>query len=232
MKKISSNIRVTEIDTLISTILRQYEADAALAKDSFLKETMAELAPLSRQLTEAIKRDRVSSGLADADGVRDAVIVDLGTLLEGYTAIPFEDQKAAAIAVKAVFDKYGKRIANESFARESSLIESLLIDLNDPVLAGAIKLLPGVSELMASLRRAQDDFNAANDLQTELAVEKTTSATSLRKEILTKFNERCIPYLNVMALSTDVAYGSFIKQVEIEISRVNDTVSRRKVTKS
>ena len=137
MKKVSCNSRITEIDTLVSTILRQYEANAALAKDAFLKEMMAELAPLSRQLTEAIKRDRVSSGLADADGVRDAVIMDLGTLLEGYTAIPFEDQKAAANAVKAVFDKYGKRIANESFARESSLIESLLIDLNAPVLSGA-----------------------------------------------------------------------------------------------
>ncbi|MBQ9242948.1 MAG: hypothetical protein IJ165_06950 [Proteobacteria bacterium] len=232
MKKVSCNSRVTEIDTLISTILRQYEANAALAKDAFLKEMMAELAPLSRQLTEAIKRDRVSSGLADADGVRDAVIVDLGTLLEGYTAIPFEDQKAAAIEVKAVFDKYGKRIANESFARESSLIESLLIDLNAPVLSGAIKQLPGVPELISSLRRAQDDFNAANDLQTELAAEKTTSATSLRKEIIARFNERCIPYLNVMALSADEAYGAFIKQVEIEINRVNDTVSRRKVTKS
>ena len=171
MRKLASSLRVTELDTLLSTLLRLYAADEALCKDAFMASTMAELAPLSRQLTEAVKRERTGS-LAEADRVRDAVILDLGTLAEGYTAIPFEAQKTAAFAVKAVFDKYGRRIVSESYATESSLIESLLIDLSAPELAGMIAQLPGIAELIAALRRAQDDFNVAKDQQTERAASK------------------------------------------------------------
>lgn len=231
MRKLVSTLRITELDTFLSTLLRLYAADEALCKDAFMASTMAELAPLSRQFTEAVKRERTGS-LAEADRVRDAVILDLGTLAEGYTAIPFEAQKAAAFAVKAVFDKYGKRIVSESYATESSLIESLLIDLSAPELAGMIAQLPGIAELIAALRRAQDDFNVAKDLQTERAAsDDAPSATSLRKNLIAKVNDRLIPYLNAMAIANEAVFGAFIKQVEVEIGRANDTVSRRKSSK-
>lgn len=231
MRKLASSLRVTELDTLLSTLLRLYAADEALCKDAFMASTMAELAPLSRQLTEAVKRERTGS-LAEADRVRDAVILDLGTLAEGYTAIPFEAQKTAAFAVKAVFDKYGRRIVGESYATESSLIESLLIDLSAPELAGMIAQLPGIAELIAALRRAQDDFNVAKDQQTERAAsDDAPSATSLRKNLIAKVNDRLIPYLNAMAIANEAVFGAFIKQVEVEIGRANDSVSRRKSAK-
>lgn len=231
MRKLVSTLRVTELDTFLSTLLRLYAADEALSKDAFIASTMAELTPLSRQLTEAVKRERLGS-LVEADRARDAVILDLGTLIEGYTAIPFEAQRMAAFAVKAVFDKYGKRIVSESYATESSLIESLLIDLSAPELAGMIAQLPGIAELIAALRRAQDDFNVAKDQQTERAAsDDAPSATSLRKGITAKINDRLIPYLNAMAIANEAVFGAFIKQVEVEIGRVNDTVSRRKSSK-
>lgn len=136
------------------------------------------------------------------------------------------------IAVKAVFDKYGRRIVSESYATESSLIESLLIDLSAPELAGMIAQLPGIAELIAALRRAQDDFNVAKDLQTERAAsDDAPSATSLRKGITAKINDSLIPYLNAMAIANEAVFGAFIKQVEVEIGRANDSVSRRKSAK-
>lgn len=231
MRKLVSTLRITELDTFLSTLLRLYASDEALCKDAFMASTMAELAPLSRQFTEAVKRERTGS-LAEADRARDAVILDLGTLIEGYTAIPFEAQKTAALALKAVFDKYGKRIVSESYATESSLIESLLIDLSAPELAGMIAQLPGIAELIAALRRAQDDFNVAKDQQTERAAsDDAPSATSLRKNLIAKVNDRLIPYLNAMAIANEAVFGAFIKQVEVEIGRANDTVSRRKSAK-
>ena len=231
MRKLVSTLRVTELDTFLSTLLRLYAADEALSKDAFMASTMAELTPLSRQLTEAVKRERLGS-LVEADRARDAVILDLGTLIDGYTAIPFEAQKTAALALKAVFDKYGKRIVSESYATESSLIESLLIDLSAPELAGMIAQLPGIAELIAALRRAQDDFNVAKDQQTERAAsDDAPSATSLRKGITVKINDRLIPYLNAMNIANEAVFGAFVKQVEVEIGRTNDTVSRRKSAK-
>ena len=65
-----------------------------------------------------------------------------------------------------MFDKYGKAIVNESYARESSLIESMLEDFSADTLSESIKALDGVAELIAALRAAQDEFNKANDSAT------------------------------------------------------------------
>lgn len=232
MKKVSQKLRVTELDTITSTLIRLYEADASIAEDAFMKMTMAELTGLSGRLTESIKRKRINYKLCEADNARDQVIRDLGTLIEGYTAIPFEAQKASAEKLNAVFGRYGKMIVNETYATESSLIESLLIDLKAPELAEHIARLPGVAELMDRLRRAQDDFLVVSDLQTEAAADRQPCATSLSKEILAKINDQLIPYMNVMTMANANVFGTFIKQVEIEIGRINDSVTRRKPSKS
>lgn len=96
MNKATTNARVTELDTLSDTIVRLYKADAALAEDALLKDIMAELERQSALITTAIRRDAFSSNLEAADATRDDAVRDLGTLVEGYTAIPFAEQKEAA----------------------------------------------------------------------------------------------------------------------------------------
>ena len=190
MKKVSSNLRVTEISTIANNLIRQYQWDTNISSDSFLEKTIDEMDELSGRLTIAIQRGTVKLGLDEADAVRDGVIRDLGTLIDGYTAIPFENQKDAAYAIKSIFDRYGKRIASEPFAVESSLIESMLVDFSTPVTLAAIKALPGVGELLAQLRLAQDKFNEASDKQTVAnAVDKPPSATELKKDMLNLLND-------------------------------------------
>ena len=94
---------------------------------------------LSAEITTAINRDKVSTSLEDADAKRDELIRQLGTLLAGYGAIPLADKKAAAEKLSAVYDKYGKAIENEPYARESSLIESMLEDFAAPALAEGLR---------------------------------------------------------------------------------------------
>ena len=228
MKKVSSNLRVTEISTIANNLIRQYQWDTNISSDSFLEKTIDEMDELSGRLTIAIQRGTVKLGLDEADAVRDGVIRDLGTLIEGYTAIPFENQKDAAYAIKSIFDRYGKRIASEPFAVESSLIESMLVDFSTPVTLAAIKALPGVGELLAQLRLAQDKFNEASDKQTAAnAADKPPSATELKKDMLNLLNDRLIPYLNTMMMANPDVFGTFAKQAEVEIDRANATVAPR-----
>ena len=228
MKKISSNLRVTEIATAANNFIRLYQGDANVGADVFLKTTMADIANLSGQLTEAIQRGVVKVGLDEADAARDDVIRDLGTLIEGYTAIPFVDQKDAARALKCIFDKYGKRIASEPFAVESSLIESMIIDFKVPEALTAIAILPGVAELLAQLRTAQDAFNAASDRRTEInAAIKQPTASELKKELVLLLNDRLIPFLDIMGMVNPDVFGAFTKQIEVEIERANATVAKR-----
>ena len=169
VKKVRQNVRITDADTVSDALVRIYKEaarDGAVGKDAALAAIMGEVETLSAKLTTAIKADKVSRSLEDADAKRDEAIRLLGTLLAGYAAIPVAAKKAAAERLLATYDKYGKSIAGETYARESSLIESMLEDFAAESLADAIKSLDGVADLISSLRTAQDDFNAANDTAT------------------------------------------------------------------
>ena len=128
-----------------------------IAKDANLEAMMGEVGDYSAKITTAIKADRVSAGLDEADSTRDALISQLFTLLAGYGAIPLAEKKAAAEKLLAVSTKY-KGIASEPYARDSSLIESMLEDFGKAELAEAVKALDGVGDLIAGLRAAQDEF--------------------------------------------------------------------------
>lgn len=223
MTKVNARVRVTELDSLSDTLVRQYKAQEALSQDAMLCAIMAEIEGESGRLTAAIKRDDVSSGLEDADSRRDEAVRLLGTLVEGYTAIPFEQQKAAAQALKALFDKYGKKIATESYAAESSLIESMLADF--AAKDAQQKVLPGVPELVQNLRDAEDAFKSASD---EFALAKNSkgeSATAVKKTLVSILNDRLVPYL--AAASCMESHKSFASLAEAEIKKANDTAAKR-----
>lgn len=230
VKKVKQNIRITEADTVSDALVRIYKEaatkDGAVAKDAALAAIMGEVETLSTKITTAIKADKISRSLEDADSKRDEVIRSLGTLLSGYGAIPVAAKKAAAERLLAVYDKYGKSIANESYARESSLIESMLEDFAAESLADAIKPLDGVGELVASLRAAQDEFNAANDSATASLTAKGESAYALKKPLLDAINERLVPYLTAMA-SVNAEHADFGAKADVEIAKANASVAKK-----
>lgn len=226
MKKVKQNIRITEADTVSDALVRIYKAAGAVAKDAALATIMGEVETLSAKITTAIKADKVSRSLEDADAKRDDVIRSLGTLLSGYGAIPIVEKKAAAGKLLAVYDKYGKSIVGESYARESSLIESMLEDFSADALSYAIKSLDGVADLIASLRAAQDEFNAANDTATAALTAKGESAYAVKKPLLAAINEKLVPYLTAMAaVSTD--YADLAAKADVEIAKANASVAKK-----
>ena len=226
MKKLRTNVRITELDTVSDVLLRLYKADTALAKDEYLKAVMAEVEDLSSKITTAIKSDKAVSRLEEADLKRDEIIRSLGTLLNGYAVIPVEGKKSAAETLLATFNKY-KGISTESYANESSLIESMLEDFAKPELADSISVLEGVSSYIADLRTAQDEFNKANDDFTAANTSKGDSATALKKPLFAVINNKLVAYLTAMCLANNALYGDFTAKAEAEIVKANSAVSRR-----
>lgn len=232
MKKINSNMRVAELDTLSDVLVRLYKdssaAENAVSKDANLFGIMAEVEKLSAEITTAIKSDRVSSTLDEADIARDEIIRNIGDALTGYAAIPVAAKKAAAQNLLAVFNKYGKQITQKNFAEESSLIESLLEDFGAESLKTDVAALDGVGELVSELRTAQDSFNKANDDFTNASVNKGESATSVKKSLISVLNDKFVPYLSAVAPLAD--YKDFAAKCEAEITKANATVSTRAKT--
>lgn len=221
MTKLSSRLRITEADAASDALVRLFRA--AGLKDEFLCGAFAELEALSARLTTAIRQDTADSRLDEKDAARDAAVRDLGTLIQGYTAIPVAEKKAAAQRLDAVFSKYGKKIVNETYAAESSLIESLLEDLG--ALEAETTLLEGVAALVAGLRTAQDEFNAANDDFTAAKTARSESATQVKKELTALVNLKIVPYLG--AVGGAAAYKEFAAQAEAEIVHANNAAERR-----
>ena len=232
MKKVRVNIRITEIDALSDAIVRIYKSlaeDSSVAADAYLKEAMAEISKYSDSITTAIKTDKTSSNLNEADTKRDKIIKQLNAALTGYANLPIPAFQTAAASLLAITAKY-KGIASESYARESSLISSLLEDLGADSAKEAISVLQGISDLVTALATAQDEFNNANDAYNAASANKSESATSLKKPLLAAINDRLVPYLTAMNLANKATYGDFVSKVENEITRANAAVAKRSKT--
>ena len=230
MKKVRPSIRITDADTVSDALVRLYKDAAAkkgaIGKDTALAAIMGEVERLSADITTAIKKDKVSTSLEEADARRDEIIRSLGTLLTGYGAIPLADKKDAAEKLLSVYNKYGKSIATETYARESSLIESMLEDFAAESLADAIRALDGVGDLISSLRTAQDEFNKTNDSATAALTAKGESAYSVKKPLLAAINEKLVPYINAMG-AVSPEYADLGTKADVEIAKANASVARK-----
>ena len=230
MKKVRPSVRITDADTVSDALVRLYKDAAAkkgaIGKDAALAAIMGEVEKLSADITTAIKKDKVSTSLEEADARRDEIIRQLGTLLTGYGAIPLADKKDAAEKLLAVYNKYGKSIATETYARESSLIESMLEDFAAESLADAIRALDGVGDLISSLRTAQDEFNKTNDSATAALTAKGESAYSVKKPLLAAINDRLVPYITAMG-AVSPEYADLGTRADVEIAKANASVARK-----
>ena len=231
MKKINTNVRITEADNLSKVIVRLFkselDANSNVGNDSYLTDTFAEVEKISASLTTAIKADKASSTLDAADSKRDEIIRQLNAGLTGYANLPIPALQTAATRLLEIMTKY-KGITAESYARESSLIKSLLEDLSADDAKNAISSLQGIGELVSALTVAQDEFDRANDAFNAASANKTDCATSFKKPLLTLINDRIVPYLTAMKLAKPAIYGEFVSNVENEINRANQAVAKRR----
>ena len=228
MKKLRSQIRNAEIDGLSDTLIRIYKADEKAKGDAFLKGAMAELESLSDKITAAILQDRTLSTLDAADAVRDEAIKTLGTVLSAYAVFPIAAKKELAAPLKAVWDKYAKAgITGANYTSESSMVESLLQDFAADSLKENIAGLEGGAEAIAAIRDAQDAFTRANDDYMKANANKSASASSYNKPIVSLINDKIVPYLDAMVIAQNENCAEFAKGVEAEISRANDMIAKR-----
>lgn len=228
MNKLRTAIRNTEVDGLSDTLIRLFKADLKAQGDAFLKATMEQMETLSAQITTAILQNKTLSTLEAVDNVRDEAVRTLGTLLAAYAVFPIASKKELAVPLKAIYDKYAKTgITGANYTSESSLIESLLGDFAAKDLADNIKGLEGISEAVASIRSAQDEFTKANDEYLKANTNKGASASSYNKPIVSLINDKLVPYLDAMVIAGNENSLEFAKGVDAEINRANDTIVKR-----
>jgi len=229
IEKLISTSRTTEVDAASMRIVSAYK-NTSLGQDTHLSGIFSELEPASAQLTAAVHQSTVESVLDEKDEVRDDAVRGLNYIILGYLHNPNPTLQNAAEEIEKVLDNYGLSITGESYATESSLISSLLVDLSKAGLQPSIEALPGCAEQIDALQNAQDDFEATRvAYEAEKANEENRkNASTLKKEVTAIINDKLVVYLRAKVQVDEAAYGNFGGTVGEIIDDNNGTVKRRR----
>lgn len=222
MKKLSTNLKTTELAQFVTSTVQLFSLNSELKDDEILVNMLNEIETLGNRLSIAIKSDKTESNLAELDLIRDNYISAIFNLIKGYTYHPAEIIKSSAVKIQKICEKY-KRINKESYRVESALVESLLTDFKSET--SAIKNLNGVEELINELYKSEDNLKKAMATYTQDKSNKQESASSLKKPLLSLINDKLIAFLNLAILSEK--YKQFATLIETEITKVNADVQKR-----
>jgi len=229
LEKLISQSRVTEVDAVSIRTIGAYK-NTGLSSDAHLVKIYSALESESALLTSAIRRLKDESVLEEKDEVRDDNVRAVHYLTMGFLHHPDPAVKAAAEAVEKVFDNYGLSITGESYATESSLVNSLLADLAKPKLQAAIALLSGLSEIIAALQAAQTDFEETRIAYEEEKAKEGTleNATAIKLEVVAIINDQLVVYLRAMIQVDEPTYGNFARTIAEIIADNNEVVKKRR----
>ncbi|WP_066630545.1 DUF6261 family protein [Labilibacter marinus] len=228
IEKLIAKSRITEVHGTSRTMNTAYES-SGLTTDQFLTGIYEQLISKTTALGMAISRSHAESVAAEKDEVRDDKIRAVGYQLQGYLYSPEQAVRDAAAIAKQVFDKYGFAIIEETYVSESSHIISMLNDFAAPKVVEAITLLKGVSENIAALKAAQDDFETtrAKYAEEEAKHGTLTSATVLKKEVLNIINNDLVQFLRTGERFQPEIYGAFARTIAEIIDKNNEQVKKR-----
>ena len=229
IEKVITTSRTTEVDDLASRAIGAFKK-TGLSSDAYLAGIMTSLEAEVARLTAAIKRMKTESELEELDELRDDKIRALFYLELGLTHHPDAAIKAAAAQVLEVLNHYGLSVLNESYASESSLVNSMLGDLAKANLQEAIALCSGCAELIAAVQTAQDNFEATRIAYEEEKGQETTleNATGIKKQVVAQMNQKLVVYLRAMEQVDVETYGPFARTIAEMIAENNEMVKRRR----
>ncbi len=228
IKKVIAHSRTTEIAAVCTRIIAAFESSNYLADDN-LVTILSQLKPLSVKLNEAVKRTKSESELEDKDHLRDDAVRSYYYLISGLAHHPDATIKNAAQMLLAVFNNYGLDIITSSYGIETSLINSLLVDLNKTENIENINHLQGVAECIENIKATQNDFETSylNNEKEKAKNIELESASQIKKEAVHVINGVLVPYLKGMLAVNKEAFGDFAQVIAQIISNNNFGVKKR-----
>lgn len=227
IEKLIAKSRVTEVNDVATRMSGAFK-DSGIS-DAYLVTTFTSLDAANLKLSLAIKRSKAESDLEEKDEVRDNDVRAVYYLINGFLYHPTKKMKEAAQQLMEVFGKYGLAVTGDSYATESSLVGSMLLDYAKPEYADAIATLSGCTDLIAALQTAQTDFEQARiAYETEKAKEgMVDNATLVKNEVVTILNDKIVVYLRAMEQVNPATFGVYANTCAQIIADNNEQVKKR-----
>lgn len=149
------------------TVLDKYDTTTVAEKVTALKEAYKSI---TDDYQQPISSDYTAS-IQELDRKRDACLVGIRTVLNGYAFHYDTELRAAANAILKSMDKYGKNIQRMDYRSQTVILENLIQDWDAPefkthlknlYLEDWAKQMKTDNEAFAALRQARSEERAAN----------------------------------------------------------------------
>ncbi len=219
------NARTSEVNGIANLIYQLY-LKSSLTFDIQLAGIMDRIKQECNRLTDLNKRIKTYSNLKEKDQLRGEAINALDKLLIGNLHIPDPEIQEAAQKVIDIFQNYGLSIRYKSYAVESALIHSLLLDLSIESLAPFIAKIAGCKALIEALAQQQKAFEEA-----ELNFKKSKTlqpepASSIRLILILLINQQLMRYLEALRTLQHRNYDHFTNAL-MEIIREQNRIVKK-----
>lgn len=226
MPKISSNSKVTEVDTVIKQAISVFDK-SDWSGDQRLTDLFTKTRDDSAKLTDAVLKLKNENEQEENDDLRDDAFRGVYYLVQAYLHLP--RTRTAAKTVNTVFGSAGLSTVDEGYDVESSIIDSILEKFETPEIKDAADQLTGLDTFIIELSRTNDTFKSSRvKYKTDKAEDsEKLTASDLKKEILNHFNGKIHAYLHGMSMVDDAVYGEFSRSISQIIADNNRAVKMR-----
>ena len=223
---IKSSIRVSELTSLCAALGRSYESKEITRK--IVNDAMKQINDYRVLLVNSSTQEKSSVSLSSADKVRDSEISALNKILIGCENMKNAEIKESAKALRSVLSRYLKdKITSKTNEEGSGMVMSLLNDFSSAKMQEYIAKLPGVADSIDAIREAQENYIKARDSKSDVKLNKSVSASSVKADVIKVVNETLVPVLNVALIENDESLVDFARSVSNEIASANAKVSAR-----
>ncbi|MBN2164955.1 MAG: hypothetical protein JW717_01625 [Marinilabiliaceae bacterium] len=228
IEKIYLKSRVTEIDAVGTRIIVAYEG-SKIDNDTHLANIITGMKSVSSKLNESIQRLKAKSALEEKDEARDSKLQNFYYLILGFVHHPEVGISEAANKVMQILNINGLQIISESYATETSLIHSVIRELDKPEMKQAMALLSGGEQSLAAVKESQSEFEKTYSIyEADKALYSTyDNASSLKTELVKIINNQLVTYLRAMVMVNEAAYGNISRTIGQIIADNNETVKKR-----
>lgn len=166
--------------------------------------------------------------LVALDDRRDDALIGIRVVAEGYSHHFDTGTSDAATTILHTIDKYGGQLSKLSLTAETSVISSLVSDLQDASVTLSLTAL-GIADWVAELQAANTAFNNLYiSRNSEYAGKPKGNILDLRKQVTDSYRQLVQQQAAYTTLNPQVAgYATVTDQLNSLIKQYNDNVHKR-----
>ena len=211
-----------------STVIIDASKASDWSADAYITSLLSDIESNKTLLINMTNSGLIKSLLEQEDVQRDDCSRSVFKLTDAYLSFPDEEKRGAAQAVDEVLSRFTLEIINESYDKESTLIEALLADLSQEAIKASVDRLPGMAEAISNLEAAQVKFRqtSADYQEAKIKKEKKLTASELKLILIERIN-KLVVYLRAMREAQPEVYGAFADRVAQAIKENNEKVRTR-----